>query len=340
MPVYISDRERHIFQPPGVSAPQTPAQTLTDRDCMLKAIELARKCKSETGKSSPKVGAIIARDGQILGEAFRGELAAGEHAEFTLLEKKMPDSTLAGSTLFTTLEPCTSRNHPKIPCAERIIERRITKVFIGILDPNEKIRGRGELRLRDAGVQIARFDSDLMPIIEELNRDFSRQHAISDTEIAAPNKEAEPDANIVRRPKLEVYIDFRVVKRVIVGDEEPKFCVFLHNNPSGATARGIVAVIREMPIGVLGWNVEDWQAASSGFGGNAYRLSHPLHPGEMKFLISVGAWELVKSADPNVTARFLITLFAEDQAPLHVATEFARAEMNPGTRKQCRVVQT
>jgi Invertebrate-AID/APOBEC-deaminase len=78
--------------------------------------------------------------------------------------------------VYTTLEPCTTRNHPKIPCAKRLIERKVGRVVVGMLDPDSRITGRGLQALRDANIAIDFFPSDLMAVVEELNREFTRHH--------------------------------------------------------------------------------------------------------------------------------------------------------------------
>lgn len=145
-----------------------------ERGFMKLAIEQARKSVHEDARAHPRVGAVVVKDGKVAAVAHRGE-HPGNHAEFVALEKKLAEDTIAGATLYTTLEPCTTRNHPKIPCAERISERRIARVVVGMLDPNPDIRGLGWNFLRDAGVATEMFPTDLMSEIEELNRDFARQ---------------------------------------------------------------------------------------------------------------------------------------------------------------------
>ena len=72
-----------------------------------------RQYTMEDDRVHPKVGAVIVKDGRVLSTAHRGE-PIGNHAEFVALEKKLSDEAVAGATVFTTLEPCTTRTHPKI----------------------------------------------------------------------------------------------------------------------------------------------------------------------------------------------------------------------------------
>lgn len=148
-----------------------------DRAFMEDAVRAARKCQPEDGRNHPLVGAVVVRDGVILTTSHRGAREPGAHAEYTALELELPNEQLAGATVYTTLEPCTSRNHPKVPCVERLIQRRVARVVIGMLDPNPNILGRGITRLRAAGIAVELFPHDLMAQLEELNRRFVAQHA-------------------------------------------------------------------------------------------------------------------------------------------------------------------
>jgi pyrimidine deaminase RibD-like protein len=145
-----------------------------ERMFMELAIEEARRSVIEDGRIHPKVGAVVVKDGKVLASAHRGELGKGDHAEYTALEKKLADKTAVGATVYTTLEPCTTRNHPKVPCAKRLVERKVKRVVIGTVDPNPDISGKGILLLRNHNIQVSLFPDDLMSAIEELNRDFNR----------------------------------------------------------------------------------------------------------------------------------------------------------------------
>lgn len=141
---------------------------------MRLAIDEAETSVAEDGQIHPKVGAVVVRDGHVLASAHRGELGDGEHAEFTALERKLANQSIVGATVYTTLEPCSTRNHPKVPCATRLIERSVGRVVIGILDPDVRIRGQGYELLRNAGIAVDLFDDDGVSRVEEMNREYIR----------------------------------------------------------------------------------------------------------------------------------------------------------------------
>jgi diaminohydroxyphosphoribosylaminopyrimidine deaminase / 5-amino-6-(5-phosphoribosylamino)uracil reductase len=110
---------------------------------MEQALFLAEECKPRSD-SIPKVGAIIAVGGTILGRGRRGTGAEGDdqHAENNALDKVGYPSQLsqATSTLYTTLEPCTKpvRTKELECCTEMILQHGIKRVVIAILDPNQE----------------------------------------------------------------------------------------------------------------------------------------------------------------------------------------------------------
>jgi ATP-dependent DNA helicase RecG len=159
---------------------------------MKLAIGVAKKSKPESdNRVHPKVGVVVVKNGKVLATACRGELCAGEHAEYTVLERKLKNRDLTGSILYTTLEPCTTRKHPKIPCAKWIVKRRIHTVVIGILDPNPEIRGKGVLFLRENNVLVEHLPAELQLKIEEINKDFIEQ---------IKNKLSSDDESLIEAP--------------------------------------------------------------------------------------------------------------------------------------------
>lgn len=139
---------------------------------MYETIKEAELTTFEDDTPRPHVGAILVDENYL--EKTRshrgGNEGNGEHAEYRLLEKvKARNIDLKNKTLFVSLEPCTTRNHPKIPCFQRIIDSGIKKVFIGMLDPDIRIRGIGVMKLRAAGIKVEMFPNDIEEKLRELN---------------------------------------------------------------------------------------------------------------------------------------------------------------------------
>lgn len=122
-------------------------QAILDAHYMARALELARKGHYST-HPNPRVGCVIVRDGQVVGEGWH--VRTGEpHAEVHAL--RAAGEQARGATAYVTLEPCSHHGRTP-PCADGLVTAGVARVVAAMQDPNPEVAGRGLQRLEQAGI--------------------------------------------------------------------------------------------------------------------------------------------------------------------------------------------
>ncbi len=120
---------------------------MNKEDYMRRALELAEQGAGRTNPN-PMVGCVVVKDGRIISEGYH-EAYGGFHAERSALLNCGEDPS--GADLYVTLEPCCHTGKTP-PCTDIIIEKGIGRVFVGSLDPNPLVDGKGIRTLEEAGI--------------------------------------------------------------------------------------------------------------------------------------------------------------------------------------------
>lgn len=122
---------------------------MTGQDYMKRALDLAKKGAGHTSPN-PMVGCVVVKDGRIVTEGYH-ERYGEFHAERNALTRCEED--LTGAEMYVTLEPCCHQGNTP-PCTDIIIERGIGKVYVGSMDPNPKVAGKGVKILQEHGIEV------------------------------------------------------------------------------------------------------------------------------------------------------------------------------------------
>ena len=136
-------------------------------DWMKEAVELSKRCPPS--KTAFSVGAVLVHSsGRLIATGYSREVGA-EHAEEVALEKaRRAKADLVGSTLFSTLEPCSVRASGKAPCAARLIEAGIARVVFALHEPNVFVDCQGAKMLADAGIDVV-VRVEFAPAVRQIN---------------------------------------------------------------------------------------------------------------------------------------------------------------------------
>jgi diaminohydroxyphosphoribosylaminopyrimidine deaminase/5-amino-6-(5-phosphoribosylamino)uracil reductase len=148
--------------------------TTADREHLKRALELAEGGRGRVSPN-PLVGAVIVRDGGVIGEGFHAELGDLHAERAALADCRERGEDPAGATMYVTLEPCAHEGRQP-PCTEAILEAGIGRVVVASDDPSEKASGRGPGMLRDGGVKVDFAAGEEATAARLLNQPF-RKHA-------------------------------------------------------------------------------------------------------------------------------------------------------------------
>jgi len=142
---------------------------VNDQRYLRRALELAQRGSGLT-LPNPRVGAVLVRGGRVIGEGWH-QRAGGPHAEVrAVADAKKRGHSVAGATLYVTLEPCSTHGRTP-PCTDLILREKIARVVFAATDPNPVHAGAAMRLLRDAGVEVS--SGLLADEAAALNRDFN-----------------------------------------------------------------------------------------------------------------------------------------------------------------------
>lgn len=203
---------------------------MCDEKFMAYAVELAKKGEGFINPN-PVVGAVIVKDGKIIGKGYHKKYG-GLHAERNALNSCRESPK--GAEMYVTLEPCCHYGKTP-PCTEAIIEAGISKVIVGSKDPNPKVCGKGAAKLRAAGIAVE--EGVLKETCDGLN-DVFFHYITSKTPYVAMKYAMTADGKIASAGGLS---------RWITGEGARRHAHCLRNKYSGVMA-GIGTVLKDDPL--------------------------------------------------------------------------------------------
>ncbi|KAG2226357.1 hypothetical protein INT45_000525 [Circinella minor] len=123
-----------------------------DREFMQIAIEEANK--SIPVEKAYCVGAVLVQNDKQLTTGFSRELPGNTHAEECALLKLQDIQEAKGGTMYTTMEPCSTRLSGNRPCTDRLVEAQIGRVVMGVREPPDLVQCTGLQQLKDHGIAV------------------------------------------------------------------------------------------------------------------------------------------------------------------------------------------